>query len=64
MSRNWGGCVPFGRGELGPHLTQCGRAEAYLCATFHLDLSNGLATMHQRHRQTDRQDRHDNGPIA
>ena len=51
-----GGCTPFGK-ELGPHLTQCGRwAEAYLHAKFHLDRSNRLATIHQRHRQ-DRQDR-------
>ena len=39
------------------------RAEAYPQAKFHLDPSNRLATMHQRHRQdrqtgqTDRQDR-------
>jgi len=37
------------------------RAKAYLCAKFHLDLSNRFATIHQRHRQ-DRQI--DNGPIA
>jgi len=51
------------------------RAEAYLLAKFHLDPSNRLATIHQRHRQTgqgrqtdrrtDRQtDRTDNGSIA
>jgi len=51
------GAVPIW-GELGPHLTQCGRAEAYLHAKFHLDPSNHLATIHQRHRQ-DRQT--DNG---
>jgi len=44
------GAVPIW-GELGPHLTQCGRAEAYLHAKFHLDPSNRLATIHQRHRQ-------------
>jgi len=49
--------VPLWGGELGPHVTQCGRAEAYLHAKFHLDPSNRLATIHQRHRQTDRQDR-------
>jgi len=32
-----------------------GGAEAYLLAQFHLDPSNRLATIHQRHRQTDRQ---------
>ena len=32
------------------------RAKAYLRAKFHLDPSNRLATIHQRYRQTDRQD--------
>jgi len=48
---------PFRGEELGPHLTQCGRragAKAYLHAKFHLDSSNRLATIRQRHRQ-DRQ---------
>ena len=45
------------------------RDEAYLRAEFHLDLSNRLATVHERYRHADRQtgqDRtgHDNGPIA
>jgi len=40
------------------------RAEAYLHVKFHLDPSNRLATMHQRHRQTGHQDRTDNGLIA
>jgi len=30
------------------------RAETYLRAKFHLDPSNGLATVFQRYRQTDR----------
>ena len=34
-----------------------GRAEAYLLANFHLDPCNRLATIHQRHRETDRTDR-------
>ena len=42
-------------GELGPHLTQSGQADAYLHAKFHLDPSNCLTTVHERHRQTDRQ---------
>ena len=54
-AENWGPC-PF-RGDLRPHLTQCGGAEAYLHVMFHLDPSNRLAAVHQRHRQTDRQDR-------
>jgi len=63
----WGLC-PFGGGKLGPHLKHVARAEAYLHAKFHLDPSNRLATVHERHR-TDRtaQDRTgqtDNGPIA
>ena len=58
MGRKLGLC-PFGEGELGPHLTQGGRAEAYLRAKFHLDPSNRLATIYQRYRQTgqDRTDR-------
>jgi len=48
--------APLWEGELGPHLTQCGQAEAYLHAKFHLDPSNRLAIVHQRYRQTDRQD--------
>jgi len=35
------------------------RAVAYLLANFHLDPCNHLATIHQRHRETDRQDRWD-----
>jgi len=31
------------------------KTEAYLYAKFHLDPSNRLATVHERHRQTDRQ---------
>ena len=56
--RKEGAAVPLlGVGILGPHLTQCGMGRAaadYLYAKFHLDLSNRLATIHQRHRQ-DRQ---------
>jgi len=48
----------LGEEELGPHLTQCGQEEAYLHAKFHLDTSNRLATVQERHRQ-DRQDRTD-----
>jgi len=56
MGRKVGAAVPpFGGGELGSHLTQCGQGRALLHAKFHLDPSNRLATIHQRHRQTDRQ---------
>ena len=44
-----------GAGSPSNSLTQCGQGEAYLHANFHLDSSNRLATIHQRHRQTDRQ---------
>jgi len=55
-----GVCAPLGEGELGPHLTQCGQGRGlYLHVKFHLDPSNRLATVHERHRQ-DRTD----GPIA
>jgi len=37
--------------------------EAYLHAKFHLDPSNRLATVHQRHRQTG-EHRQDNGPVG
>jgi len=50
-------------GELGPHITQCGQAEAYLHATFNIYPSNRLATIDQRYGQ-DRTDSTDNGPIA
>ena len=43
--RKMGGCAPFLRGELGPHLAQCGRAEAYLHTKWHLDASSRLATI-------------------
>ena len=65
----------MGERELGSHKHSVARAEAYLRAKSHLDPSNRLATVHQRHRQTpqtdrqtDRQDRQDretdNGLIA
>jgi len=39
-----GGCrAPF-LGELGPHVTRCGLAEAYLRTRWHLDPSSRLAT--------------------
>jgi len=50
-AENWGPMCPLEGWELGPHLTQCGRSEAYLHAKFHLDPSNRLAAIHQRHRQ-------------
>ena len=35
------------------------RAEAYRHAKFHIDPSNRLATVHERHRQTGQTDRQD-----
>jgi len=57
MGRKLGeGAVPL-LGGAWSHLTQCGGAEAYHHAKFHLDTSNRLAEIHQRH--TDRADRED-----
>jgi len=56
MGREVGLCLLFfGGGELGPHLTQCGRGRGlYMHAKFHRDPSNRLARIRQRYRQ-DRQ---------
>ena len=42
--------VPLWGGELGPHLTQCGRGLPRV--KFHLDPSNHLATIDQCYKQT------------
>jgi len=56
-----GGLCPFLE-DWFPIERNVAKAEAYLYAKFHLDPSNRLATVHQRHRQT-RQDRQTtNGP--
>jgi len=39
-----GGCALFGRGQLVPHVTQCGLAETYFRTKWHLDPSSHLAT--------------------
>jgi len=45
MGRKVGAAVPLSMKEkLGPHLTQCGLAEAYLCTKWYLDPSSILAT--------------------
>jgi len=65
-AENWGLCC-FGRGSWVPIWSNVARAESYLNAKFHLDPSNRLATVHQRHRQdrqTEMTDRQDNGPIG
>jgi len=61
MGRIW--AVPLGRRWV-PIQHNVAGAEAYLLAKFHLDPSNRLATIHQRYRQTDKQDRQDSRPIA
>jgi len=58
MGRKLGGCVPPFWGEAGfPSNKVSPWAEAYLHSKCHLNPSSRLATIHQRHRQTDRQDR-------
>jgi len=53
-----GWLCPFGGGGAGsPSNTMWPGPRPYLHAKFHLDPSNRLSTIHQRHRQTDRQDR-------
>ena len=50
-----GGAVPlFLGGDWAPIYHNVAGAEVYLHDKFHLDPSNRLATVHQRHRQTDR----------
>ena len=45
---SWGSSVPI--------LRNVAWDEAYLCTKWHLDPSNRLATIYQRHRETDRTD--------
>ena len=62
-AENWGAVLRFfvgGGGAGAPSNTVAG-AEPYHHSKFHLDPSNRLATIHQRHRQTGLTD---NGPIA
>ena len=52
---NFGRGCAFVGGGAGSNLTECvAMAGAYLHAKFHLDPSNRLDTIHQRHRQTDK----------
>ena len=50
-AENWGAVPLWGRGSWVPISHNADRAEAYLHAKFHLDPSNRLATVHERHRQ-------------
>jgi len=54
------GAVPLLGGAGSPPNTMWPSRGLYLRTNFHLDPSNRLATIHQRHRQTGQ----DNGPIA
>jgi len=45
MGRKLGAVPPFCGGELGPHLPQCGWAEAYLRTKWYLDSCSRLATI-------------------
>jgi len=49
--------MPLSVGKLGPYLTQCSWAKAYLGTKWHLDPSNRLATIHQHTNATDRTDK-------
>jgi len=40
MGRKFGSMLPFGGGELGLHLAQCGLVVAYLYAKWYLDASS------------------------
>ena len=68
MSRKVVAVVPLSWRGAGPHLTQWGQGRGLFCVEFHLDPFNRLATIHQGYkqtdRQTDRQDKIDNGSIA
>jgi len=48
------GCAPYGGGKLDPHVTQSD-LDGSIHTKWHLDPSNRLATIHQRHRQADMQ---------
>jgi len=50
-AENWRAVPLWGRGSWVPISHNVARAEAYLHAKFHLDPSNRLATVHERHRQ-------------
>jgi len=51
-AENWTNVPLLGRGSWVPISHNQAGAEAYLHTKFHLDPSNRLATIHQRHRQT------------
>ena len=57
MGQKLGGSAPFWGGELGPHLIQRGQARGLPACHVYLEPSDSLATVHQRYRQTDKQDR-------
>ena len=59
MRKKFGAVPLLGEGELGPHLTQCGRGRGIplrLVSSWANDPSNRLATIYQRHRQAGQTD--------
>ena len=61
-AKNWGDCAPLGRGAGSPSNTMWPGPRPTCIPSFHLDPSNRLATIHERHRQ-DRQTGQVNGSI-
>jgi len=52
--RKLGDCATLEEGELGTHVTESAQRRDLSASKFRLDPFNRLATIHQRHRQTDR----------
>jgi len=65
-ANKWWGLCPFWRGELGPHVTHCGQGQGLpLCQVSSWSIQPFRHnTPTSQTRQTERQDRTDNGPIA
>ena len=53
-AEKWGIAVPLSVVEGWVPSNNVPWAEAYVCAKWHLDASNRLATIHQRYRETGR----------
>jgi len=65
MGRKVGDCwAPLGGGSWAPFSHNVVMAEAFLRTKWHLDPSNRLVTIHERHRQTGQTGQTDNGTIA
>jgi len=57
LAENWGLYAPFGEGQLGPHLTQCGQGRGLPACQVSSWSIQPFGTILQRYtdRQTDRQ---------